>query len=330
MLLPTRYTRRARAACILLLLGTPARGWGQEAIAEPTAAVPPPEPASTGSEDKAELLWSGRLFVGDLLTRQRIAGETFWRNRQTVNSARLGLRYRRPEDSLKAVIKLEVEGGNAKLRDGYLSLGASEGLAVQAGRFKRQMSGIALASKWDLPSIERGLLGTLEVEGQELPFSGGRGDGLMLGYQAEARGKPAVSVSLFQNQLGYGAGSLDAKEHFAQDAYLRVSAEPVEGLQLASSLAFIGYLKTVGDSDSFKHAPVGSLELSYKAGWLRIWAEGFAGKSMFAKLDGTSSGRFWAARSLIALNLKPSVPTDSYTHLRAHETERLISYAVFC
>lgn len=259
------------------------------------------------NEDDGKIEWSGRLFVGDTLTRQRIAGETFWRNRQAVNSARVTLAYKHSDD-LKAVIKLEFEDGDPELRDAYIRLSPVKGLRLQAGRFKRQISAIGLASRWELPIIERGLLNSLEVEEQELPFVGGRGTGVMVRYKIPIVTKPTLTASMYQNRLGKGQVSLDASEHFAQDVYLRASFEPIEDLDVASTMAFIGYLSTTGEPESFKHAPVVSLEATYVSKFVRIWLEGFTGRSLFAQVDGSTGGRFVAARGLVAPRLRPGTP----------------------
>jgi hypothetical protein len=110
-----------------------------------------------------------------------------------------------------------------------------------------------------------------------------------------------------QNKLGVGDVSLDAKEDFAQDLFARVYAEPVKGLHLASTFAVLGYLAK-GTRDSFRHAPVGTLEVNYEGRWIRAWAEAMAGKSPFARVDGSTKGNFWAARSLVAPRLRAGIP----------------------
>ncbi|MCP4443799.1 MAG: hypothetical protein GY811_00450 [Myxococcales bacterium] len=258
-------------------------------------------------EKPSELRWSGRVFVGDTATRQRLAGETYWRNKQFVGSARVGMRYSHKSGAL-AVIKLEFEDDDPELKDAYIRLNPLSSLRVSAGRFKRPMGSIGLASRWDLPSIERGLLDSLRVEGQELPFVGGRGDGVMTEYKPEVLSKLVISAGIFQNALGSGTVSLDAADHFAQDVYLRASLDPIDDLSFATSFGLFGYLGQTGDPDSFNHAPVGSVELSYQPRFLKVWAEGFAGKSMFAKADGSTSGNFLGVRALLAANLRTNTP----------------------
>jgi hypothetical protein len=208
-------------------------------------------------------------------------------------------------DGLKAEVEVELSG-KPRLKDGYLRLDVIDGLRVQAGRFKRQMSTISLDSRWDLPSVERGLLSTLDIEG--LPFSGGRGNGAMLSYRLPIPIKTKVSASFFTSKLGSGV-VLDPRDHLTDDTYFRATVEPIDGLELASSLAFIGYLDTIGDPQSFDHAPMASLELSYKGKLLDAWVEGFYGRSMvFSIRDAQIDGRFLAARALVSPRFDVGTP----------------------
>jgi len=263
--------------------------------------------SDTPKSEKSSFRWSGRVFVGSETTRQRLAGQTFWRSKQSVGSARLGLRYTH-KSGARAVIKFEFEDDEAELKDGYIRLSPLPSMRVMAGRFKRPISAIGLASRWDLPTIERGLLDSVRVEGQDLPFVGGRDSGLLVQYAPDLNVNLRVSASVFQNSLGTGSSSLDSSEHFAQDVYLRASLEPTKDLELASVFALFGTLEQTGDPDSFTHAPVGSFEVSYQPSWLRLWAEAFAGKSMFAKPDGSTSGNFIGARALVAAHLRTGTP----------------------
>ncbi len=273
-----------------------------------------PQEASEGEPGK--LRWAGRVFVGDLLTRQRIAGQTHWRNKQGVNSARIGLSYKH-KSGMRAVIKLEFEDGDPELKDAYVRLAPASVLQVKAGRFKRPMSSIALASRYSLPSITRGLLDSLRIEGQELPFAGGRGDGLIMEYTPLASPKLQLSVGVFQNDLGKGAVSLDASEHVAQDAYVRASLLAMDDLQIASSLGLFGYLEQGGDPDSFSHAPVGSLEVTYGGKLMQLWVEGFVGKNMLAKVDGSTSGTLVGGRALVAASFRTGTPRRLQPYLGA-------------
>ena len=150
-------------------------------MALPTAAAYP-RAIGPAQKDKARLTWSGRVFSGNTLTRRDAGGATFWRNELALQGARVGLRYDHPK-GLRAVIKLEAARGDAEIRDGYIRVDLPASFQLQAGRFKKQISRIALDSRWDLPSVERGLLDSVTVEDQQLPFAGGRGEGVMVNYR---------------------------------------------------------------------------------------------------------------------------------------------------
>lgn len=245
------------------------------------------------------------MFVGNVLSRREVADTIYWRNRHGVNSARMAMTYRHPA-GLKARVKVEFGDGRAKLKDGYIRLDLLDNMKLQAGRFKRQMSNIALTSRWDLPSIERGLLSTLDNAG--LPFSGGRGDGAMLRYELPLATKVRLSASLFRAEIG-STVVIDPRDHLAEDYYLRASVEPIAELQLASSLAFIGYLDSPGDATSFDHAPMLSLEATYFGKHLRAWAEAFYGRSTVVSLRNAKiDGEFAAARVLVAPRFRPGTP----------------------
>ncbi len=293
-------------ALLLLFLATPVLA--EDAVTEPTTEVAEPQALEVVPEsESSKLRWAGRVFVGDVLTRQKIAGQTHWRNKQQVNSARIGLSYKH-KSGARAVIKLEFEDGDPELKDAYIRLAPAHTLRVKAGRFKRPMSSVSLASRYSLPSITRGLLDSIRVEGQELPFAGGRGDGFVLEYTPLASQKLELSAGVFQNSLGKGATSLDASEHFAQDVYVRASLVAIDDLRVSSSLGLFGYLEQVGDPDSFSHAPVGSLEVTYEGKLMQLWVEGFVGKNMLAKVDGSTSGGLFGARALVATSFRTGTP----------------------
>ncbi len=260
-----------------------------------------------GKNGKSTLRFAGRVFTGLSTTRQSLAGMTFWRSKQSVGSARVGVRYTH-KSGARAVIKVEFEDDDPELKDGYIRLSPHDTLRIQAGRFKRPISAIGLASRWDLPTVERGLLDELRVEGQDLPFVGGRGVGVTTRYAPKGVGNLKATLGVFQNSLGKGSSSLDSSEHFAQDVYLRVALKPIRDLELASNAAFFGYLKQTGQPDSFSHAPVGSVDVAYTPSKLRLWVEGYAGTNMLAQVDGSTSGTFWGARALVAANLRTGTP----------------------
>jgi hypothetical protein len=226
-----------------------------------------------------------------------------WRNALDLDDARVSLKVRMRKWG-RAEVTVDFADGDADIKDGYLQLRKNKRTLVMAGRFKRPMSLIGLRSRWKLPSIERGLLGTLEVEGQDLPFSGGRGNGLQgeIGWKVPWR--PSLTLAVFQNPLGSGSSALDASEHFTQDVYFRLSTEPLKGWTLASAVATIGHLRETSQADSYGHAPIASLESYVHAGPLRMWLEGYVGESPFVRADGLARGSFLGARALVSMRTK--------------------------
>ncbi len=182
---------RRSALCLLTALGLIA--WNTAAEAQSVSDSKDDEPQRK-SEKKpdSKFSWGGRVFVRHSLTRQKVGGQVFWRNQQAVDSARFGFKFKH-KSGLRAVIKVEASGSKVSVRDAYIRLPLSDDIRIIAGRQKRPMSGIALAGKWDLPTIERGLLTDLN-----LPFVGGRQQGVIVEYRVPVAMKPRVSVAAFQ------------------------------------------------------------------------------------------------------------------------------------
>lgn len=261
-------------------------------------------------EDEASLRWSGRVFVGSALVRTVRDEASAWTNTPGVNSARMGMRYDRP-NGLRAVLKVDFAESGADLKDGYLRVELPASMRLTAGRFKKPISAINLASRWDLPSVERGLLDAVTVEGKALPFARLRADGIMVDYRAPTRGKTGVVLALIQDNFVTTIDSRDVSEDFTLDPYIRVFVEPADGLHLASTFAVIAYEPNNLSLGSFGHAPMGTLEAHYKSSWLRVWGEVLAGDSVFAPVGGVASGRFTAARGLVA----PRLPAGKTLHV---------------
>lgn len=256
-------------------------------------------------EKKSNFQWGGRVFFGNTLKRQELGDQVYWRNQLAVDSARFGFKYKH-ESGVRAVIKVEAKGSKVELRDAYIRIPLSADARIIAGQQKRPISEIALAGRWDLPLIERGLLTDLD-----LPFVGGRQQGIIFEYKLPVALKPRLSLSVFKSEEVLGidpSQTLDASENFTQDFYVRASLEPVDSLVLSSSFAWVAYLRESSSLDSYKHGPLGSLELAYQHKRLHFWLEGFAGRNMSPVLDDATSGRFWAVRSIVAPRFKTGIP----------------------
>lgn len=292
----------ALAAVLLLATASPAAAGeddAEEAEPAPQAGAPP------GTTEVERLRLSGRLFVRDTVSEVEAIDE--WRHERAIESARARLAYRR------GILRLSLEvefAGRARLKNTYIRVDPTRSLEIRAGRFKRPMSFIGLASRWQLPAVERGVLAAIEVEGlTELPFSGGRADGVKVVFAPDLPGSPELTLATFQSDLAGGATAIDASRSFTQDLYLRLEGEPAGGLSLAASFALITHLARPLDRESVRHAPFGGLEVAFRTRWLRLWLEGFAGESFFfpATLE-EPSGAFFAGRVLAAPRFRRPAP----------------------
>ncbi len=177
---PRRPLLRAGILCGALL--APAGGLAQE-----PPAVPEPgdesEPLAGREKPRSLLQWKnlelhGR-FLGRLLSEQQTDGR---QSDLEAENARLELRFR-PTRWLHAVVEYDQADG-AELKDAYLALRPGP-YEIRIGQFKPPVSPIELASRWDLPVSERGLLCDLlrysfgiADHRPGLQLRGGRGRGL--------------------------------------------------------------------------------------------------------------------------------------------------------
>ena len=275
-------------------------------LAVPAAAHAQDNKDKQGKKDKAaepdpewELEIGGRLFVRDTVTRVEAGGEEVVAHDRALDLARLFLTYDRKR--LRVAFEVDFADGDADLKDTYIRLQPVDPLRIHVGRFKVPMSVIGLTSRWKLPSTERGILSDLEVQERDLPFAGERADGISLELRPALPLEPRFTLASFQSPYASSATPLDPREELTQDIFGRASLEPIRGLEVASSIALIGYPEEPGSVGTRAEYPVGSLEVELDAAYARIWAEGFAGESFFPQPDGEVGGRFLAARVLAAV-----------------------------
>ena len=295
----------------------PAASGDPEAAAEPEPApapAPAPEPAAEPKpeEPKPEeprrdwtLELGGRIFVRDTFTRVDLGSDSTWRHDRELDQVRLQATYDRKR--LRIAFELDFAGDDAEVKDTYIRLTPIDALRIEAGRFKVPMSFIGLESKWSLPATERGILSEIEQDDRDLPFAGGRGDGISLELRPEVKLEPRFTLAIFQNPLASGLTPIDPTDEFTQDVYARFETEPVKDLHLAASGALIGFNDQAAAIDTYGHKAMGGLELHVETHYLRAWAEGFAGQSFLYQADGGTSGTFLAARALVAGRLRRPV-----------------------
>lgn len=302
------------AALVLIWLARPvaAQGGGPADGGDRPPSEPPPAsesapasespPASAPPPPTPERGWSlelgGRVLVRDTMTRVDV-GEAVWRHQRAIDQARVSATYERKR--LEIGLEVDFAGDDAKLKDNFVRVKPTGFLRVRAGRFKVPMSYLGNESKWKIPSIERGLLSELELDDRELPFAGGRAEGLSVELRPRVTLDPRITAAAFQSPL---AGGLDPTEDVTQDVYLHAEIEPVKDIHVAAGFAMIGYDETLGVTDSFRHVAIGSLEVFADTRHVRAWLEAFTGESFAYQADGSSSGSFVAGRALVSPRLR--------------------------
>ena len=263
---------------------------------------PPATPAAEGPRTWT-LEYGGRLFVRDTLSRVDVAGDPLWRHNRDIEQAPVFATYER--DALRLALEIELADG-AELKDTYIRITPVRVLRLQAGRFKAPVSFIGLESKWSLPAPERGVLSELKVGDLDLPFAGFRADGVSLELRPPVPLRPRLTLAAFQNLSATSASAtpLDPSEDITQDLFARIEVEPSDDLHLALAFGSFGFPVRAGEIESYQHLPFAGLEGFADAKHLRLWAEGYAGRSFFYLPDGSVKGAFLAGRVMIALRFR--------------------------
>jgi hypothetical protein len=275
----------------------------QESDASPAAVPEESKKDKKAKKDKEEREFrlKGRVFVRNTVSNNG------WTNTFELASARAGVLYRDRTYGLRVEVEAELSGRNAEVRDAYVRLDPSKHVRVQAGRFKRPISAVALASRWDLPVIERGYLNDLAVdygfsqEPDELPLSGRFIGATTTLRDTELPGRPELVVGVFRSAVHDQVAGTDPdwSKQFPEDVFSRLEVEPLPGFRLATSLAWVGQLETGGEQSTFRHGFVSSLDAVVDMGMFRGWFEVFTGTStLHLQADGRALGRFQAARAI--------------------------------
>ena len=269
---------------------------------EPPAALKPKERKKQQLAGRGWTLeYGGRIFVRDTFTRIDLGADTLRRHDRDIDQARLFASYDRKR--LRIAFEIDFAGGEASVKDTFIRLVPDDAVRLQVGRFKVPMSFIGLESKWRLPSTERGVLSELEQDGRDLPFGGGRGDGVSVELRPALALEPRLTLAAFHNPLASEGTGLDPTEDLTQDLHARLEIEPARGLHAAASFAAVGFNDEPGVLASYDHKAMGGLELYLELAMVRLWAEVFAGQSFFYTPAGPASGTFTAARSLLTAEI---------------------------
>ena len=238
-----------------------------------------------------------------------------WTNELDLDSARLSARYRDRKHNLRMELEGEMAGRRVAVRDAYIRWQPRSFARLQVGRFKKPISAIALASRWDIPVIERGLLTDLEVgneltdEADELPV-GGRDYGLLVRLRAPHPSKPTLILAVFRSVVheqledSLGEPPLSWSQGFPEDAYARFEIEPRDGIELGATLLWMGRLEVAGTRDTFGHGVVGSVDAALTLGPLSLWLETFVGHTpIHLGITLRAQGFFHAHRGIAAVRL---------------------------
>jgi hypothetical protein len=253
------------------------------------------EKKEKGTPDKLE--FGGRVYVRDTLTGIEIADETVWLEDRTLDNARVFVSFR-PNKKTRMDLEVDFAGDQTELKDTFIRYRLAPSVDVTAGRFKRPVSFIGLESTWNLPRIDRGLLSELRIDSRRLLFAGGRGDGVALGVELPGTIKPELTLTVHESDLAQDLG-LQVTEG-TQDVLGRFQVEPATGLQLAVAGGWMGSLRVLGDPESYRHRPFGTLEGFLEHDRVRVWVEGMAGLNQTTFVGDLQIGRFYAAQALVA------------------------------
>ena len=300
------------------------------AVKEPESSPSRGEKAESKKGKKKKPISSieigGRVFVRDTITRP--GGSDEWFHDLSVDSARIGVEYKRRDIDLEIEMEAELAGRQAEIRDGYVRISPTRYLRVQAGRFKRPISAIALASRWSLPVLERGIASDLEQVNattavpDRLPL-GGRTTGLAVRLRARSLPwDPRVTVGVFRGEANRQLAEASTAENravvaiseeFPEDLNARLEVEPAEDIRVGASIGWFAYLGQAGTRDTFTHGLVGGVDIVLERKPVRVWAEAHAGTSpIHLRTALQAEGRFVAVRAIASARFALPIGPDLY------------------
>lgn len=169
----------------------------------------------------------------------------------------------------------------AILKDAYVRLSTpSRELRLYGGQFKSPFLARRLLSRWDLPTVQRGLVADFLIDDHGL---GGRRLGLMGEWRAKSLWNLRASVGVFEggeDALGIRTGR--------EDASGRVAIRPIKPLTLGAS----GYL--VSAFDAAHRAGAGAVDATLKLEGLRLSGEFTAGRILPGDFTAQTALAAWA------------------------------------
>lgn len=231
-----------------------------------------------------QLLTSGSTVAGDApALGLDIGGSVFVRARHRtigdadpvtslgLTRARLGIElHYGPFLKLKVSPDLERDG---YLADAYFEARPLDGLKVRIGQQKVPFGQLEWRSRWDIPTINRGVV--TEQIARRLGFSNRRVGGLVEGRVKAWPGKPSLELGVFDN------GDLNDR----YDLSARLTVKPKKGLDVAAAYYRREEAKTAGGAGD-----AGQLSVEYQRHHVWALAEVLLGRARRLTADAVPAG----------------------------------------
>jgi hypothetical protein len=253
-------------------------------------ASTPFDPASPQLAKLGDIDVGGRAFARAALVKRHeatldAAGVEQDRTRSSfdlsVPTARLEARYRAPVRFVTAALELELTG-KPELKDAWVRARGKR-FGVQVGQFKVPFSAFELASRWDLPTADRGLLHDILVDQLEVA---GRRPGITLSARSRGDQRWTLTLGSFQGSVLVERDGTTRKTRPFSGQTLRtqslVARAELEWSDLTAGAGFEQRIGTPGVLRSERYFTVGGdlvLDSEHRGGGLRIWAEALLGGS---------------------------------------------------
>ncbi len=238
---------------------------------EPGATRPAPRPDDAFEWTRLEL--RGRALGG--VFRETTDGVS--RTDVDAENLRLELRWR-PARWLRGVLEADA-ADDPRLKDAFLAVRAGR-YEVRAGQFKPPISPVQMASRWDLPSVDRGLLDDVLVEAFGVA---GRRAGVQLRWN-QRKGPLSATAGVFRasnlrgDRIGDESFDNPAKDWEALKATGRL-AYSKKRLELGAAFDVRPVEPVPGEGRRRLWTGAVDATWSRKDGGPRAWAEAYVGRS---------------------------------------------------
>jgi hypothetical protein len=325
-----RSSWKARAVWATLALlaarPTPARAGDADEDTSAIDGTAPPEKRSAwplGDDLKRVIDFRGRMFVlADRQAETIDAGQGPIDTRVfslSIPSARVDVKVR-VRDRVQLVLEVDF-ADKSPLKDAFVQAKSRHWL-LRVGRFKMPLSAFTLESPWTLPRAHRGALEDLLAD-HLLLF--GRRLGLMARLAGGGWWDPALTVGLFQSVLWGGEVAGDPVAMSSPrdlTSVVRLSVNPGD-----SEVGLVGQRRVtvIGESRSFGTVGLDATSAVARGAYaLRLWGEGFVGKSWYrqdapfsdpALIAATAPVTFLEVRAMAAFRLGGQERGDGYAEV---------------